>query len=255
LGKVVFYNSTERFQNPARIFGGWKFIRGRSAQTWNLEAPWITGGLDNSVGATTRKFVTAGKHYYEGRRRERFFVNGGVYKTWEFEPGTTFGETIDVDGVGTVEVRTLTLNERGKDPTFKVFRRYGKRDEIKDFISSEKVGREVFNDSHNIVNLIGLRDEITLTDTGNREIMKRPLKDVTDVVFNQKGDMICFNPTTKAKKSVIPDNMVGIFGTQACIMCHRTAGKEGRLIDPDPTPDKYGAIRGSNFVFSFNPFD
>lgn len=252
--EITWYNSSDEFQMFDGVLPGFHSIANTS-WSWNREFPWRTGGLDRSTNATTFKFHQLAGPVQHYRERGRFFANANVpgYHRWKFAPGSIFGEVIQVDG-RTTEIGMITITEQ--EPRFRLFRPFGSRDEIKEWILWEATKLGTVRNTHPtpILNETGLLHDIELSPEGVKAILARPFRDVTDVVFSERAGRKAFAPTTRQRHSVVPQNSDrGLFSSQACLKCHRTAGQEGRLLDPNPSPDKYGAIRGGHGIFSFRP--
>jgi hypothetical protein len=174
------------------------------------------------------------------------------YFKFRLPPGELFGELIRVAGRD-VEVRTLVAQAEG-DPTFHVYRPFATRDEVLPFVVSERSYRDVLRNPHpsTIIDETALVVEQEISPAGVAAILSRPFRDVTDIVFAEGASgSKCFCPTTTQDAGIVARNYQGGFlSSRTCVACHRTAGVEGRLLDPNPTPDKYGAIRGGAGVFS-----
>lgn len=265
--EVEWYTPTEWCQNGG---GGWKHV---SSQSWNREIPWINAGLHRSPNAETYKFRKRGtgrmKHWTEPAI---YFADGGSFSRWAYPEGTVFGELIRADGED-VEIFTLEFKDTA-EPVFHRWRPFGKRSEIEKFIVRENLWRHRFldafrprtravtgrghrpveNDPH-VIDVTGLAHEIELSQEGIDAIRARPWRDVIDVVFSEsESGLQSYSFTTKQRSSIVPvDSEAGLFSSKDCLQCHRTAGAEGRLLDPVPRPDKYGNIRGGGFVFSLTP--
>jgi hypothetical protein len=253
--KVEWYNTTPWFQYfDGAGPNGWNTIEGFS-QTWQAEFPWRTGGLDQSDNAKTFKFHVKAKtgEIESWRERGRYFSNAhpaGYYR-FKIPKGEIFGEVIETDG-RTTEIGTL--EGTGGEPKFHVYRSFGTREELKPWIVKEGWGVQRLRNPHpvNVLDETALVVAIELSPEGVRKILAQPFREVTDQVFAEdaKGNK-CFAPTTEQRSGIVPrHSQRGFFSTKQCLACHRTAGMEGRLIDPNPNPDKYGAIRGGGFVFS-----
>jgi hypothetical protein len=262
--EVEWYTATKECQDG---HGKWKHV---SQQSWNQERPWINGGLERSPNAKTFKFFKQGYgHVQEWTETERYFTNGGYYRRWAYPKGTVFGEVIQADGH---DVEIFTLEFTGAiEPVFHRWRPFRNRAEIAPFIVGERVTRGRFQDrarqpalartrfmervgnAAHVIDVEGLVHEIDLSTEGIIAIRAQPWKDVIDVPFSEQDGLKSFSFTTQQRHSVVPaESMTGFFSSTSCMTCHRTAGAEGRLLDPRPTPDKYGSIRGGGFVFSLN---
>ena len=251
---VTWYAVTSEYQNPG--LGG--FVSNNyNGQHWNSEFPWKTGGLDRSPNAKTYKFYAGLDQSKIRRWREtgRFFSNEqpNGYLKWQLPVGTIIGEVIEVDG-RTTEVGLISFTG-ASEPVFSRFAPFAKRDEISKHIVAERVRLARLRDKHGGVAVVCdetcLIHEIELTSSGVSEILSRPFRNVIDESFSEKDGVKCFSPTSMNSGGVVPLNSDrGFFNAKTCLACHKTAGAEGRLLDSDPSPDKYGAVRGGSFVFS-----
>src|SRR5262249_49925752 len=143
----------------------------------NYELPWKTGGLDNCPNAASYKFCRLpadGKitTWRDGR---------GVYQ-WRYPEGMLFGEVLTVDDA-TFEVRTMVKQEG--EWQFHVYRPFGQRSEIEKFIAAEQASADRLRNEHpvRIIDEVALADDIELKPEAVREILARPFREVTDVVF------------------------------------------------------------------------
>jgi hypothetical protein len=253
--KVEWYAATDHFQYfDGAGFNGWH-DRTQDLQTWNNEHPWKTGGLDRSDNVKTFKFyvpaATGRPEFW--RERGRYFSNAhpAGYHKFRLPSGTVFGEVIQVDGV-TTEVGILELTNAA--PKFRVFRPFRTRRELQPHIVRERWLAQAIRNVHptKVIDLAGQVLEVELSPAGVKAILAQPFVDVTDLVFAIAPDgSKSYAPTTAQRHGLVPRySERGLFTSRTCVQCHQTAGQEGRLLDPNPRPDKYGAIRGGGHVFS-----
>ena len=251
--EVEWYTPTQECQEGA--IGSYGRPKSIYSQSWNLEIPWLNAGLHKSPNAQTFKFRRLGKgEVKHWREHQEFFREPGSYRRWSYPKGTIFGELIQADGYDT-EIFLLEFKD-AKEPVFHRWRPFGKRDEIAKYITGERIRRERFRNTHNesVIDVTGLVHEVTLSAKGIEDIRARKWRDVIDVVFWEHDGLKAYGCTTTQKAGIAPiASKAGLFSSTNCLECHRTAGAEGRMIDPDPQPDKYGTIRGGGFVFSHDP--
>jgi len=250
-----WYKPTTLYQNPSLLRRA-GFTSTSDDFNWNREMPWRTGGMDKSTNVATSKFRRMAGEPRTWREPERYFRDGFSYVRWSYPVGTVFGEVIEVDGERT-EIGTITFEQVDAEPVFRLYRTFGTLADIKPFIISETFSRGRFRDSHGngpVIDERGLVHDIELTKEGIAQILERPFRDVTHTVYcDSEEGLKAYAPTTKQRHSIVPVNSErGFFGPTSCVKCHRTAGMEGRLLDPRPSPDKYGAVRGGAFILSVN---
>ena len=257
---VTWYAPTEYYQNDVPFTPGNFLHFDFNGQSWNREFPWKTGGLDHSpADVTTFKFYVTSTlspdQIQRWRHTGRFFSNAvpNGYLGWKFPKGAIVGEVITVAG-RTVEVGTIEFTGAA-EPKFHKYAPFGTREDIADWIASEQKEYTELKNQHSIpgsvLTIHTFKHHVALKPGAVDAILGRPYKDVIDVPFSTDGAYKCFGPTATQAASIVPMNSQrGHFDSKACLACHRTAGMEGRLLDPNPTPDKYGTIRGGGFVFS-----
>lgn len=252
--EVRWYTPTREMQDG--VLAGWVH-QDAYRQHWQSEFPWRTGGLDDApADVKTFKFYRPGRGPAAvWRERSRFFSNARQvgFQKWRLPPGTVVGEVIQVAG-RTVEVGFMEFVEGKDEPVFRWFRPFKGRADIPDeYVAREAVRPRRVRNVHpgRVLDVAGLAHELDLTAAGTDALLARPFVEATDVVFSERDGRTAFGPTATRPGGAWPARSVrGLFRSGDCLACHRTAGVEGRLIDPDPSPDKYGTVRGNSFVFS-----
>ena len=251
-GEVQWYVPTKVFDEGIDL--GWTNTN-LFPQHWQHEFPWKTGGLDRSDNFSTATFYVwpkGGKLQY-WTERSRFFSNVFQFGFHKFRlpQGAIFGEVIMTDGM-TTEIAMLEITEK-PDPKFSLWRPFTTIDELKPYITQENWTWAKLENLHptKVISKYGPLVEVSLTKEGIATVLSRPFKNVLDKPFAEMKGYTTYAPTTAQRGGIVPRNSQrGFFTSKECAACHRTAGMEGRTLDPSPRPDKYGAIRGGGGVFS-----
>jgi hypothetical protein len=214
----------------------------------NLEFPWRTGGIDESQNVASYKF-----YRLPPDRAILARLQGDHYR-WEYPDGTLFGELLQVDG-RTFEVRTMRKAEGEWD--FRIYRPFARRREVEPFILKEEWWRQTLANAHSvsIINESALVNAIELSEKGVNEVLSRPFRDVTDLVWfeSDEGEK-CYAPSALKLGGIVPvDYQGGFLHGQTCAKCHNTVGMDASQLQPGR--DWYGKVRGSDSVFSFSIFE
>jgi hypothetical protein len=254
---VTFYEATDHYQMLGSLSSGvhnrtYNISADKPRERFgnpNLELPWKTGGLDDCPNAGSYKFYRLPPdgsitYWRDGR---------GAYQ-WRYPDGTLFGEVLTVDDA-TFEVRTMVKHEG--EWQFHVYRPFGQRSEIEEFIVAEETKADRLRNEHpvRIIDEVALADDVELKPEAVQQVLARPFREVTDVVFAEsESGKRCYAPTASKQGQIVPVRYQGgFFHGQTCVQCHQTVGKSADELQPGR--DWYGVVRGSDSVLSFSIFD
>jgi hypothetical protein len=229
----------------------------------NNDFPWSRpAGIPEDSSAKSIRFVhLAGPITWKRERLSGDDDPQGTI-TWEYAPGTVFGEVLTIHGSDgqdwPFEVRTRRKGEKGWAAN--AFRPFETYQELREAVSARgwKLPGHGTTQRQRLKDPLGVFDRVATAHHLPELPAGRWLDLLRDTPFKSIRDREWIpdsaGPTTEQAFSLVPRGFFGAFvhvGRQECMTCHETAGRHGRSF----RADWGGRVRGSDGIFSFHPFD